>query len=431
MKTATRELSFIQRRAGPHGHGATRACLRKGAAKLGVWLAIPKERVTGTGVELDSAVELAALIYEAASDASLWRAFLDAFTASIGARAGAMLVRDSLANAPVGFAWSALSEADLRLYTARYAAADPWYLGVARLAEGGVASGAELCSPREMEASSAFREFYAPRRLGHAMGGMILHSGSAQLTIALVRRREDGPFGSAEVHALRVLMPHLRRAVLLEGEISSLRIRLAAMTAHLDRCGHGLALIDRDRRVFYANALASELASRRDGFEIKDGRLAALTPEEDAALSVAAREIAANRASRLHRMNITRQSSPVAYRLMMLPAETSQAVALSAPHPAVAVVIIDPAHVSAPEPEALRDYFSLTAAEARIVSLLAQGLSLEELKEKLSVSVATVRTHLRNAFAKTGTSRQGELVALILRTVPQNRRRPESLSVGQ
>jgi DNA-binding CsgD family transcriptional regulator len=43
---------------------------------------------------------------------------------------------------------------------------------------------------------------------------------------------------------------------------------------------------------------------------------------------------------------------------------------------------------------------------------------LNPIAEELSVSVTTVKTHLRHVFEKTGTHRQAELVRLVLSLVP-------------
>jgi DNA-binding CsgD family transcriptional regulator len=56
----------------------------------------------------------------------------------------------------------------------------------------------------------------------------------------------------------------------------------------------------------------------------------------------------------------------------------------------------------------------LTSAEARLALLLAEGLSLKEASEALSVSVLTLRSQLKSVFVKTGVKRQTELVTLLL-----------------
>ena len=56
----------------------------------------------------------------------------------------------------------------------------------------------------------------------------------------------------------------------------------------------------------------------------------------------------------------------------------------------------------------------ITRAEARLASMLADGMSMEEAAEALLVSIQTVRSQLKSVFAKTGVTRQAELVALLL-----------------
>ncbi len=59
--------------------------------------------------------------------------------------------------------------------------------------------------------------------------------------------------------------------------------------------------------------------------------------------------------------------------------------------------------------------FGLTSAEAVLCRRLMHGDTIETHAEALGLSPWTVRTHLRNVFGKTGTSRQAELVALLYR----------------
>ena len=47
---------------------------------------------------------------------------------------------------------------------------------------------------------------------------------------------------------------------------------------------------------------------------------------------------------------------------------------------------------------------------------------LKPISEELSLSMATIKTHLQHIFAKTDTHRQAELVRLFLTIVPQQRR---------
>jgi DNA-binding CsgD family transcriptional regulator/PAS domain-containing protein len=66
-------------------------------------------------------------------------------------------------------------------------------------------------------------------------------------------------------------------------------------------------------------------------------------------------------------------------------------------------------------PALLAQAFALTPAEARIAVIIAQGASPEHAAEVLGISRETARNQLRAVFAKTGTHRQSELVALLSR----------------
>lgn len=53
---------------------------------------------------------------------------------------------------------------------------------------------------------------------------------------------------------------------------------------------------------------------------------------------------------------------------------------------------------------------------------LVMGLSAEEIAAEFQTSIQTVRTHIKRVLDKTFTARQGELISMILRTVPFQRR---------
>jgi DNA-binding CsgD family transcriptional regulator len=63
----------------------------------------------------------------------------------------------------------------------------------------------------------------------------------------------------------------------------------------------------------------------------------------------------------------------------------------------------------------LRRRFRLSKAEARVATLLADGLAPRMIADRLNVSIHTVRSQLQAIFNKTDTSRQAELTSLILK----------------
>jgi DNA-binding NarL/FixJ family response regulator len=83
--------------------------------------------------------------------------------------------------------------------------------------------------------------------------------------------------------------------------------------------------------------------------------------------------------------------------------------------PTAALVLSVPGIAMRGGGEELSGLYGLTKAEAQVASALLSGDSVEDAALRLSITQATVRCHLRHIFAKTSTSRQGELMCLLLR----------------
>ncbi len=66
-----------------------------------------------------------------------------------------------------------------------------------------------------------------------------------------------------------------------------------------------------------------------------------------------------------------------------------------------------------PSANVLSKAFNLSPAEARLAVIIAKGVSLQQAAKELGIARETARNQLKAAFAKTGTHRQGELIALL------------------
>lgn len=367
----------------------------------------------GAGIQ-----ELTGLIYDSVSDSGRWREFLAAFAQAAGAPRCALLIADGDGDAYSAVRWHGWPDEDIQLYLGKYGPIDPMRLVTHQTPEGTVAADYEICPRDHFESSVIFREFYAPRQVIHSMGGVILTTPTGQSVISLHRGDDAGPFGEKEKTILRSLMPHLKRAALLHGELGLLRRQLATFTDHLERFPYAFLLVDARRRVLYSSAAARELVAQRDGLAIDQGNVAATSVKSQKSLHQAVTELATDGSASIRRLEIGRPSGRKAYRLILMPVADSRAIPLGVAVPAVSILVID-AHSSArPDPEVLRALFSFTPAEARVSTGLVMGQSAEEIAAETKTSVQTIRTHIKRILAKTSTARQGELISSILRTVP-------------
>jgi DNA-binding NarL/FixJ family response regulator len=67
----------------------------------------------------------------------------------------------------------------------------------------------------------------------------------------------------------------------------------------------------------------------------------------------------------------------------------------------------------APSVELIRSLFDLTPAEARVARGLAAGQTVKVIAAESGTSTNTVHTHVNAVLAKTGYSRQSDVVALL------------------
>jgi DNA-binding CsgD family transcriptional regulator len=222
------------------------------------------------------------------------------------------------------------------------------------------------------------------------------------------------------VRLLDRLSPHLCRAVdasLLLGSRTDGQRQLSAV---LDLMPNAAVLLDRLGRIAQTNRAADELLRLSDGiaFDADGGlQLVSALPGERQALARALKDallIASGLAtSPSEPVRISRPSGapPLLVIAVPLPQPSFPFLELAA-QARVLVVIIDPAAKSHATLSTIQAVYGLTRAEARVAFLLASGVAGAQMPATLGVSAATIKTHLRRCFEKTGTHSQVELARL-------------------
>ena len=186
------------------------------------------------------------------------------------------------------------------------------------------------------------------------------------------------------------------------------------MAELLDNVRIGIVQLDRRGRVVAANDSGRALLREGDGLSDRDGVLRATLPEEDAVLQgLVARALPflggpgaggsmlVSRAETLSRLVL--HVSPV-HEAGGKPGQARIGTL---------VLAFDPAWHSNIDPERVADVLGLTPAESRIAVLLAQGKSIDEVAAETRRSRTTVKWHIRHIYAKSGVSRQAELMQLV------------------
>jgi DNA-binding CsgD family transcriptional regulator len=259
----------------------------------------------------------------------------------------------------------------------------------------------------EMAADPIYCELLWPARLGWGIGtAMPLPTGHT-LCLTLERLRTRGPVEGSIVQQLDALRPHLARSALMSARLQLERARIASEALAL--LGLPALVFDHQGKVLAANHLIEALTDQirwhaRDRISLKDSGANALLRQAVANLNVegatpvlsfASRGVAASAAMVVHIVPIRGLSCDIFQRcagvLVMMPVTFPQA----------------------PPVELVRSLFDLTPAEARVARSLTTGETVETIASNTGVSRNTVRTHVYRVMAKTGCSRQAEVVALL------------------
>ncbi|MEZ0170502.1 LuxR C-terminal-related transcriptional regulator [Microvirga sp. TS319] len=231
--------------------------------------------------------------------------------------------------------------------------------------------------------------------------------------IGLGRHARQGIITEREIELGRLLLPHLRKAVTISGILDMQVIVRDRMAEALDALLCGVVLTDERGRILHANRSAERMMS--DGHPIRSVRnvLSASAPaasrELRKAIMLAARDKAQIGPASAIRLPDASLSPLYAY---VLPLTAGKIRTRLHPRAAAAVFVGGPDDRS--RTDLLARAFDLTSAEMRVLESLVAGHTLAETARHLGVAPSTAKTHLDHIFAKTGVSRQTELIRLAM-----------------
>jgi DNA-binding CsgD family transcriptional regulator len=217
-----------------------------------------------------------------------------------------------------------------------------------------------------------------------------------------------------EQRFLALLAPHLRRAALIGDLLDQARVMAHFYRETLGALSTSIVFTDAEGGLLYANASAERMLSVEAPVLSRNGVLQPRNPAMAGALLTAI-AAASNADVTLGARGIglpisaPGEAPAVAY-VLPLTAGTARAVF----RPARAAVFVSTTISTTPIPVAvLMTLFDLTPAEARALLAVGSGAGAAATARALGISENTLKTHLNRIYAKTGTSRQPDLVKLI------------------
>jgi DNA-binding CsgD family transcriptional regulator/PAS domain-containing protein len=269
-----------------------------------------------------------------------------------------------------------------------------------------------------------YTELVKPMGICDTLQSIVLRDPDRIGVFAVNRHDSVGIVTDREIEIMRMLAPHLRRAVTISDLIDIKALEAHVLSATLNSFQTGVIVVATDGRVLHANDAARAMFDSGGPVRSINGRLTTNKSEASEELAHAL-ALACNNEAGIGATGIgialTGPSGEAAV-AHVLPLATGDLRTRLMPT-ATAAVFVSKSNIPLPtDMNAIGQAFVLTSAETHLLEHLAQGATLTEISSALGISLATAKTHLSHIFSKTGVTRQTDLIALVNRLMPQIKR---------
>jgi DNA-binding CsgD family transcriptional regulator len=258
-----------------------------------------------------------------------------------------------------------------------------------------------------------FAEWGEPQGLIDTMAAILARDAAGIGNIAFGRHADDGPITDDQVDEVRLILPHVRRAVAISRTLEIKQVTAATFESVVRNLSAAVILVDIEGRLIYANSAGDAQLRQADPLELRAGRVASRAAAGQKALTAALAALNTGPNPRKGFDIPLRGQDGRIFALHVLPLLRVDGVrAAVAPNATAAIFLTPRIPTREPRGELLAAVFGLTPAETRVFELAATGLPPSAIASALGIGVSTVRTHLLRLFDKTGVRRQAELAAL-------------------
>jgi integral membrane sensor domain MASE1/DNA-binding CsgD family transcriptional regulator len=205
-----------------------------------------------------------------------------------------------------------------------------------------------------------------------------------------------------------------RQTMAISDALNLTTIRSQVLESTLDALTSGVYLTDCHGRILYMNQTAKGQVATGNVIRLANSRLASInrmanvsfTRALDYAIGDKADLVASDVSTALRGGE---DAGLVATILPLARGESSRIAAIFVQDPNVRPAIPG---------EALADLYGLTQSELRVLLAMATGACVKEASQELQIGETTAKTHLQRIYAKTNTSKQTELMRLVMSFTP-------------
>jgi DNA-binding CsgD family transcriptional regulator len=368
--------------------------------------------------EVEQVSSLVGDVYDAALDPALWHDVLCAARDFVGGSAAVLYSKDtSRKSASICYDDGAIDPYYKQLYLDEYVKCDPSTTAEAFATIEEPLGTADLVRYDEFLETRHYREWARPQGLVDHLRVALEKSATSITFFGVFRNQRQGVVDDEMRRRMRLVAPHVRRAVSIGSALDYKTAQAAAFADTIDGISAGMFLIDAGGRMVHANASGRALLEERSVLRASGcGKVVAIATDADQELN---RSLATagggERALGVKGIAVPLEARDgERYVAHVLPLTAGERRRAGAGHAAVAALFVRKATLNlASPPETIARLYKLTPTELRVLLAIVEVGGVPEVAEALGIGEATVKTHLHRLFAKTETTRQADLVKLV------------------
>jgi len=355
-------------------------------------------------------------IYDAAIDASRWSAVLGKVAQFLGGSAAALFSKDAASGAGDIYYEFGTDPYYRQLYFEKYVKLDPSTTGHLFAEVEQPIAVADLMPYHEFLETRFYREWAQPQGLVDFVGAALDKSVTSVAMFGVFRHERDGMVDDEARRLLRVIVSHIRRAVLVSRIIDLKTTEAATFADTLDGLSAGMCLVAANGRIVHANVAGRAILDASDFLSATGGHIVA----RDAKIDKVLRELFAAAGGGDTAIGTEGIALPLMgqdgtrYVAHVLPLTSGARRLAGVAYSATVALFIRKSAIEVPSSaEVIARAYKLTPTELRVLLAIVEVGGVPEVAAALGVAESTVKTHLGHVFQKTGVTRQADLVKIV------------------
>jgi len=360
--------------------------------------------------------ELISEIYDAALDPSLWSDVVDKAGRFVGGSAAAIFSK----NAAVGSGnlyHEAGTDPYLRhLHYDKDVELAPSTIGDYFTDIGHLIAVADLMPYREFQETPFYKGGAQAQETIDCVPAMLDKSMTSAALFGVFHHERGGVVDDETRRRMHLIVPHIRRAVLIGRDIDLKSAEAATFADTLDGLSAGMCLVDSGGRILHANTACHLILDAGDFLSAIDGRVVASDTKADQALRelfAAAGGGGAAIGTRGAALSLRAQDGSRHVARVVPLTSGARRIAGIAYSAAAALFIFKVTTETPAAPEIIARAYKLTPTELRVLLAIVEIGGVPEVAVALGVAESTIKTHLSRLFLKTGAGRQADLVKIV------------------